>query len=114
MRRLLTRLDPAAPLVTVTLESGEVADTTTVPEADLSTGTEITITGNPANCPIPPVGEENCTSICCPAAVGASVVAIPVASPLAPSRPTMAPVPNAVASRVRTKCPLAMAMGFAA
>src|ERR1017187_1192129 len=48
------------PLATDTPESGEVAETATVrPPADASTGTEITITGNPANCPIPPVADEN-------------------------------------------------------
>src|ERR1700722_2597157 len=44
------------PLATDKLASGEVAEIVTVrPAADPSTGTEITITGNPGNCPIPPV-----------------------------------------------------------
>src|ERR1035437_10351570 len=41
------------PLATDTLESGEVAETDPVrPEADASPGTEHTITGNPARCPL--------------------------------------------------------------
>jgi hypothetical protein len=48
------------PLATETLESGEVAETVTVrPAADASTGTEITIAGNPASCPMPPLADEN-------------------------------------------------------
>lgn len=47
------------PLATDTLESGDVAATGTVPEADARTGTEITSTGNPANWPMPPDADEN-------------------------------------------------------
>jgi hypothetical protein len=98
------------PLPTVTLESGEVAETATVfPAALAKTGTESTTTGNPASCPIPPDGEENCTSICAPV-----VVARPDASPFAPNNPTIAPVPNAVASRLKTRCPFEIAMGLTA
>jgi hypothetical protein len=98
------------PLPTLTLESGEVAVTVTVfPAALASTGTETTITGKPASCPIPPEAEENCTSICAPV-----VVASPDASPFAPNNPTIAPVSNAVASRLKTRCPLEIAMGLTA
>jgi hypothetical protein len=57
------------PLATGMLESAATADTVTVPEAEASTGTEITITGNPASCPMPLVADVNCTTSCAPIVV---------------------------------------------
>src|ERR1039457_6338952 len=66
------------PPATDTLESGEGAETATLrPAGVVKTGTETHTPGNPASWPIPPVADENCTSIS-----GPVTVASPVASPL--------------------------------